>query len=158
MVGLIPLLAAAAAIHTVDVQTTLGKDVVTAKAKSAIPVYYPSTVPSPQKNVYPDVDAARGSYTLHLGLAKGCGGAGACYLAYFTGEDGGTLLGNKRIKLHDGIKGRYARSTCGANCSAPLVSWKIDGIAYSVAVKGLPGKERRAIKKVANSAIDAGQR
>jgi hypothetical protein len=152
------VLAVAAAFHTVDVETTLGHAVNAAKDRSGIPVYFPETIRSPQKKNYPDVDASEGSYTLHIGLAKGCGGAGACYLAYFTGEDGGKLIGKAKISLHDGIQGRYARSTCGANCSSPVVSWKLDGVAYSVSAKGQPGKERRSIKAIANSAIDAGQR
>jgi hypothetical protein len=159
MLGLIPILAVAAAASSVNVPATLGGNVAKAKSQSGLEVFIPDRIPGAGTNkVYPDLDASQGSYTLHLGLAKNCGGAGACYLAYFTGEDGGKLYGNKRVSLHDGIKGRFARSTCGANCSAPVMSWKVDGVAYSVAVKSVAGKEKRKMTAIANQAIDAGPR
>ena len=158
MAGLIPILAVAAAA-TINVPAELGNTVDKASAKSGLDVLIPQTIPfGEKKRVFPDLDVIKGGYTLHLGLVKHCGGAGACYLAYFNGEQDGELLGEVKVKLHKGIKGRFARSTCGANCSAPLISFKKGGVAYTIAVKSVTGNEKRKMKKIANSAIDAGPR
>jgi hypothetical protein len=151
----LPLIAVAAAMTTINVPDTLAGKLDRAKERSGIPVFVPETMPTSFKRLHPDQRSKAGSYTLDLGAVKGCRGAGACSVAFFTGEDGGKVRGSQKVELAKGHHGRFAPSRCGANCSAPAVSWRHEGAVYTVASKEL---KKRAVVRMANSAIRHGAR
>ena len=159
MAPVLPLIAAAAAIHTFDVPDPLGHKVQRAKESSQIAVLLPQTIRSEFRKLFPDVLADPGSYTLFLGAARNCSGGGACGFASFSGRQGGKPRGAKKVKLAKGRRGRFTGVRCGANCSHPTVQWKQDGNVYEIESAGFTKRsQRRGVVRLANSAIRNGPR
>ena len=99
----------------------------------------------------------RGRYSLTIGAAKNCNGASVCGIANFSATLGETVQPRgRKVKLKQGLKGRYLKSTCGANCSFPSISWFQSDALYTIEFKESRGKGNMV--KLANSAIKAGPR
>jgi hypothetical protein len=157
MPALLPLIAAAAALTTVNVPTTLGDHLDRAKDRSGIDVLLPETIRTEFKKVYPSsLPSTSGRYALVIGAVKNCNGASVCGIANFYGIGGEPLKGGKKVALAKGHKGRYYKSKCGANCSFPSVAWKQSGVRYTIEFKESKGKANMV--SLANSAITAGPR
>jgi hypothetical protein len=157
--ALVHVIAAAAALHTVNVPDTFGDRIDKVANRSGIPVLLPETIPSYRKKVYPSSFARSGSWSLDLGAAEGCNGANVCSIAYFGAFDQGKPTGDERIKLAKGRHGWFTTVHCGASCAPPQVMWRQHGNLYFVQVKGLGSKdEKRVLRKAANSAIRHGRR
>jgi hypothetical protein len=154
---LLALMAAAASMHSFDVPKTLGDRVDEARATSNIAVRLPQTIRSEFSKLYgntlPSVD---GRYGLVLGAAPGCTGASVCGVANFYGIRGQKFSGGRKVSLAKGRKGRYHKSTCGANCSFPSIDWKQGGVLYTIEFKESTG--RKNMVRLANSAIRKGPR
>ncbi len=155
---LVPLLAAAAALTSVNVPETLGDHLDQAKDRSGIAVLLPETIKTEFRKVYPSsLSVPRGRYSLTIGAARNCNGASVCGIANFYAIEGETVRPQgKKVKLKQGIKGRYLKSTCGANCSFPSISWFESDALYTIEFKESTGKGNMV--RLANSAIKAGPR
>jgi hypothetical protein len=106
--------------------------------------------------VFATGSGSRRRWTLGLDGARDCGNATACFLAQMSGERGGTPAFRTRVRLANGITGRYKPLTCGASCSPPMVQWVQRGVLYSIQAKvGAAGAaaQRTALVRAANSAI-----
>ena len=157
--ALVHLVAAAAAVHTINVPATFGDRIDKVADRSGIAVVLPQTIPSYRKKVYPSAFASRGSWSLDLGAVKGCGGAAACGIAYFGGNDRGRPSGDEPIKLAHGKRGMFTTVHCGASCAPPQVMWRQRGNLYFIQIKGLGSdEEKRVLRRAANSAIRNGPR
>lgn len=157
--ALLPLLAAAASMHAVDVPATFGDKIDQVRAKSGLVVLLPQTIPSDRAKLYPDGYASKGSWSLNLGVVEDCGGANACGAAYFGATKGGKPHGDVKVELAQGRHGFFTPTHCGASCAPPEVTWKQDGAVYFVQIKGLSSKrEKRVTRRAANSAIRHGAR
>jgi hypothetical protein len=153
------LLAAAAAVYTVNVPDTFGDRIAKAADKSGVAVLLPETIPSYRKKVYPSSFASQGEWSLDLGVVKGCNGANACGLAYFGGRETGRPSGDEPIKLAKGRRGMFTTTHCGASCAPPQIMWRQRGDLYFVQVKGLgEADEKPVLRKAVNSAIRHGAR
>ena len=86
-------------------------------------------------------------------------GANACFIASFSGRQGGKPFGQHRVNLARGRVGRFKPLSCGGSCSPPSIEWKERGATYSIQAKvGNKDTERRVFKRMANSAIRNGPR
>ena len=155
---LVPLIAAAAALTSVNVPDTLGSHLDRAIDRSGIPVLVPETIKTEFKKVYPSsLTVPEGRYSFTIGASKNCNGASVCGIANFYAIEGETVQPRgKKVELAKGRKGRYLKSTCGANCSFPSISWYDTDVLYTIEYKESQGK--RNMVKLANSAIKAGPR
>jgi hypothetical protein len=159
MFGFLPVVAAAAAMHLVDVPATFGHKVQKAeKGSGGVAVLLPDGFYTSYPKLYPDISTSAGRWELDLGLAKGCHDGGACGYASFSGDRAGRLFGKRRVKLRDGYTGHYAKSHCGASCSSPTIGWRQDGVVYTFSLDDIRGSVREGLKRLANSAIDGGPR
>jgi hypothetical protein len=157
MPGFLHVVAAAAALHSVDVPKTFGHKVHKAKADSGLAVELPNAFNTTYNTLYPEVSARKGFWELDLSLAKPCNGANVCGFASFLGADHGKLFG-KPVQLDGGITGKYAKSMCGANCSPPTIAWRQNGVRYEFSLKDIRGNAKQAMTTLANQAINAGPR
>jgi hypothetical protein len=154
---LLPLIAAAASLHSFDVPKTLGNRVDEARTNSGIPVLLPQTIRSEFKKLYANtLPAPEGRYGLVLGAAKHCNGASVCGVATFSGVKGEKATGGRKVKLAKGHTGHYHKSACGANCSFPSINWNQRGAVYQIEYKESTGIKN--MKRLANSAIRKGPR
>ncbi|MBD2208276.1 hypothetical protein H6G27_00120 [Nostoc linckia FACHB-104] len=93
-------------------------------------------------------------YDILLGFSPDCTGGTACRLGVVTAEAitrKTPKLTGKRVVLAKGIKGYFVDSTCGANCSDATLTWRLQGVQYTV---GLKAGDRASLIKMANSAIN----
>jgi hypothetical protein len=156
--ALVHVIAAAAALHTVNVPDTLGDRIDAAAERSGIAVVLPETIPSYRKKVYPGGFAQEGEWSLDLGAVEDCG-ANACGVAYFGGRDRGKPTGDEPIKLAKGRRGMFTTVHCGGSCAPPQVMWRQRGNLYFIQIQGLSSKqEKRVLRRAANSAIRHGAR
>jgi hypothetical protein len=155
---LLVTLAAAASLHTVDVPKTLGhKRIEKQKERTGLAVLLPQKLKTEFDKVYPSTLPAAGDrYGLVLGAARHCNGASVCGIATFSALAGRTPSGGRRVDLAKGRKGRFHRSTCGANCSFPSIEWSERGALYRIEYKEATGV--KSMKRLANSAIRKGPR
>jgi hypothetical protein len=130
------------------------------KSKTQVPIFLPSQVAFSRK-VYFSAQGKADGYTISIDYTANCRGAGACSAGEITAEKGGDFMKKiegvtktlKTIQLAKGTKG-FFHNGCGAYCTASA-QWKNQGVLYTVAIKN--GREVETLK-IANSAIEAGQR
>jgi hypothetical protein len=147
-------LSAVLAGPTVDVPQLFAEQLPAVKAKTSVAVLLPQTMPDRFAHYSPDRFAREGRWTLALGAVADCNGATACFIARFTGRDGGRARGPVPIDLARGRKGRFQPLSCGASCSPPSIAWRERGATFSIQAK----VGRRALVRMANSAIRNGPR
>jgi hypothetical protein len=129
------------------------------KQQSPVPILLPSSMPSEFSKLYPTSAGSEKEWAISLASRKGCGGANACFVADFVAEQGGTAFGPRKATLIRGIKGRFKPLSCGASCSPPSISFKVNGVAYTFqATVGTQKTERARLIKMANDAIRQGPR
>jgi hypothetical protein len=130
------------------------------RAKSGLDVYLPSRlrVYTTASRVRGTVTASDGTYDFQLGIGR-CGGANACYLANFYAIKGEEPAFARRVTLSGGRNGYWKPITCGASCSPAAIQWLEGDVLYEIATKGVTlHREKRALVKLANLAIQAGPR
>ena len=153
--------AVAARTHRVDVPAALAPQVKAAKKRTTIPVLLPSRLIAEQRRLYGGGgrDTTETEYRLRLDAARGCGGANACSVAFFSAVRGGEATNPVEVALAEGITGRFRPLSCGASCSDPSMEWLQDGVLYEIqAMAGTRRTERRRLTDLANSAIRNGPR
>jgi hypothetical protein len=124
------------------------------KASRELPVLLPSTFITKQKTkLYARGVGDPSEYLVTLTDRKGCT-ANYCTVAYFSGRKGLRLAGGRSVSLAKGAKGRYQPRSCGASCTPPSVSWKVNDVLYTVQTH----TSRKNLVKMANSAIKHGPR
>jgi hypothetical protein len=129
------------------------------KGQTSLPILLPGSMPSEFKKLYPTAGGSETEWAISLASRKNCGGANACFVADFVAGRGGEPYGPRKATLIRGIKARYKPLSCGASCSAPSISWKLDGVVYTFEGDvGTKKTERAALIKMANDAIRTGPR
>lgn len=151
-------LPAAAPAATADVVDALGARVAKARKASGIRVLLPNRLSvAYDGRLFPGGSWRSGEYVLALSAAPRCNGANVCFIAEFSGRDGGMPMGDHRVALARGRTGHFTRSRCAASCGPATIEWRERGSTYVLAAKALRS-ERRALKRMANQAIRAGAR
>lgn len=139
------------------------------KAKTTLPVVLPSVLPvSPlegKASLYPVVTASAKRWDVVLGYVPGCNGANVCAAGNLSGVKSARRLtagDGKKVTLRGGVEGRFRPLACGANCSAPSITFKRYGVIFSYQLKldegGDDASDRTGLVKVANSALAGGLR
>jgi hypothetical protein len=157
LLALCSLAVPAIAAAPVDVPAKFANVLSKVRKKSKVAVRLPSSLNAGVKpsRVYGAVEElSRGRYHLSLGAARGCHEATACFIAAFFGQDGGALVGTRKVSLAHGISGRFDPISCGASCAPAQLGWKQHGVAYTIQFKG----SKRQLVRLANSAIRGGAR
>ncbi len=147
--------AAEAAIY--DVKRVLRDDLRRVAPRTDVPIRLPAKLNLDySRAAYGDGGRTARGYDFTIAATADCGNATACFLASFTGEEGGSYAFRRRVRLARGIVGRYKPLTCGASCSPPTIEWKQGGFLYrlqaKLAVSGR-ARQRAAMVRAANSAI-----
>jgi hypothetical protein len=159
MLRILALSAALAAAPSVDLPALFADELPRVKDRTSVPVLLPQTMPDEFDAYFPTGFGRERRWGLQLGAVKGCGGATACFIATFSGREGGTPLGQRRVKLARGRVGRFKPLSCGASCSPPAIAWKERGATYSIQAKvATAATELRVFRRMANSAIRNGPR
>src|SRR5215218_3470355 len=152
-------LTAALAGPTVDLPALFDGELDRIAPKTDVPILLPQRMPDEFEEYFPTGFGRKRSWGLQLGAAKGCGGATACFIASFSGREGGRPFGARWVTLAGGRVGRFKPMSCGASCSPPSISWKQHGATYSIQAKvATEATEVRVFKRMANSAIRNGPR
>ena len=151
--------APAAEARTYDVRAALGAQLGRVAARTSVPVRVPASLSLDfDGRVYASGSASRRRWSLGLAGVRDCGGANACFLADMSGERGGRLSLQRRVRLARGITGGYKPTSCGASCSPAMIEWLQGGVLFSIQAKVGPRAEsdrRAALVRAANSAIRA---
>ena len=98
-----------------------------------------------------------------LAFEPNCTG-NACLIGYISAEKGGKSLEDefsRELSLVQNIKGYFRPLTCAASCAPPIIGWEYKEVFYRMAFKGVgqsPEIEGDTLAKMANSAIEAGER
>ena len=147
--------AADAAIY--DIDRVLRDDLRRVAPRTDVPIRLPASMNLDySRAAFGDGGRTARGYDFTIATIADCGNATACFLANFTGEQGGTFAFRRRVRLAGGRIGRYKPLTCGASCSPPTIEWKQAGYLYRVQAKlAVAGRarQRRAMVRAANSAI-----
>ena len=147
--------AAEAAIY--DVKRVLRDDLRRVAPQTEVPIRVPARLNLDySRDAFGDGFRTARGYDFTIAAIADCGNATACFLASFTGEQGGSFAFRRRVRLAGGRIGRYKPLTCGASCSPPTIEWKQAGFLYRLQAKlGVAGRtrQRRAMVRAANSAI-----
>jgi len=104
-------------------------------------------------------DRSQWGYLVDIGYTPQCSGADACRLGSVTGGaeiDTPTIFDYPRahhVRLHNGKQALYFPFTCGASCGDSVLAFQVDGIVYTVSVKGGSLQE---VLAMANSVTAAG--
>lgn len=137
------------------------------KAKTSLPVLLPAVAPIDHlagKPLYPVVTASAKRWDVVLGYVRGCNGANVCAAGNLAGVRTAralTAADGSPVALRGGVVGRYRGLQCGANCSAPSISFRSRGMSFTYQLKLVLKRgdtDRRALTRIANSALDAGPR
>ena len=130
------------------------------KARTQVAVLLPEQMPSDFDQHVPSGFGGPRQWGLQIASRPDCGGAGACFVASFTGRRGGPgPFGRRTVKLADGRTGRFTPLSCGASCSPPQIEWRERGATYGIqADVGTRRTERRILVRMANEAIRSGPR
>jgi hypothetical protein len=153
--------ATAARTYRVDVPAALAKQTAAVERRSAIPVLLPSRLISEKRRLYGGGgrDATEAGYRLRLDARRGCGGANACNVAFFSAARGEEPTNEIAVKLPRGITGYFRPLACGASCADPSIEWVQDGVLYEIqAAAGTARTEKRRLTDLARSAIRNGPR
>jgi hypothetical protein len=152
-------LTAAVAAPTVDLPDLFAGELDRIGPKTDVPILLPQTMPDEFDDYFPSGFGRERRWGLQLGAAAGCGGANACFIASFSGREGGKPFGQRTVKLARGRVGRFKPLSCGASCSPPSIEWKERGATYSIQAKvATDATALRLFKRMANSAIRNGPR
>ena len=148
------LLAPAAAARTVDIPNLFDTQLQRAHAQTAVPILLPTNMRADFRHFYPEGRARPNAWRFDVGAARGCGGAGACFIAQFRGVHGRSPSAPRTLRLARGRTGYYRPSRCGASCAPPLVQWRERRALYTIEAK----VDRHELVRMANSAIRNGPR
>ena len=150
-------LAPSAQAKVIDVPRTV-RAVLPDARDGGVPVLLPSrmNLDFSGSRTYVTGGGGNDQWDIEMAGARNCGGASACFLASFTGQEGEALGFRTNVKLARGLRGYYKPLTCGGSCSPPLIAWKQRGVRYQIQAKALGG--RKAFVAMANSAIRNGGR
>ncbi|NET24687.1 hypothetical protein [Okeania sp. SIO1I7] len=135
------------------------------KQQTKVPILLPNQllITGTDNQIYVDGKGTNNSYEITLAFEKDCT-ANACSIGYMSGEKGGKPLDDefsRELSLVQDIKGYFRPLTCGASCAPPIIGWEYQGVFYRISLKGVgqsPEIEGETLKKMANSAIEAGAR
>jgi hypothetical protein len=128
-------------------------------ARTDVAVLLPQSMPSDAEDHVPSGFGRPRRWGLQLASIPDCGSATACFVASFTGREGGRPSGARRVRLARGRTGRFTPLSCGASCAPPRIEWRERGATYGIqAVVGTKRTERRILVRMANSAIRNGPR
>jgi hypothetical protein len=152
--------AGAAKTPSVDLLRTFKVQLAQIKRTTSVPVLLPASLPILDKlKVYASGGGTKNGWDLELAFAPRCGGATACFLASFTAEKGKKLPGKANVRLAGGDSALFEKSSCGASCSAPSLSFVHNGVLYGLADKSVTQKNEKALLlRLANEAVAAGAR
>ncbi|MCW3014487.1 MAG: hypothetical protein JWO02_1579 [Solirubrobacterales bacterium] len=137
------------------------------KAKTTLPILLPSVFPvTPLKGkpLYSVVSAKAKRWDVVLGYVPACNGANVCAAGNLSVEKTArklTSADGSKVKLRDGVVGRYQPLSCGASCSAPSIAFRAHGVivTYQLKLDLKKGEtDRGGFVKVANSALAGGLR
>jgi len=127
------------------------------KQKTQIRILLPKFIPESdgENPIYAIVETATPKkYDILLGFSPDCSGGTACRLGVLSAQavtrKTPRLIG-KPVSLVKGITGYFVNFTCGANCSDATLTWRQQGVQYTV---GLKAGDRTSLVKMANSAIN----
>jgi hypothetical protein len=146
-----------AKVRSVDIPKLFSKQIAKAKAKTQVPILLPQTFRSDFKRHFPEGSSRARRWTFDIGAVRGCHTATVCFIAEFAARRGVTPGGDKALRLARGRTGFFTPPSCGASCSPPSIEWRERGAVYRIQAKVI-GHERRALVKLANSAIRRGPR
>ncbi len=139
-----------------EIRQVLRDDIRRVAPQTDVPIRLPARMNLDfDRGAFGDGSGSAARYELDVDATQECG-ANACFLAQFTGEEGGSYAFRRRVRLARGIVGRYKPLTCGGSCSPPAIEWKQRGFLYRLQAKlGVSGaaKQRAAMVRAANSAI-----
>jgi hypothetical protein len=127
------------------------------KQKTQIKILLPKFIPESdgENPIYAIIEAASPKkYDILLGFSPDCSGGTACRLGLLSAEAvtrKTPRLTGKPVSLAKGITGYFVDFSCGANCSDATLSWRQQGVQYTV---GLKAGDRTSLVKMANSAIN----
>jgi hypothetical protein len=151
---------AIAAPDSVNVPRKFKKLIPKVSKKTGLPVLLPSKLRAfgAPSRVFGTGSASRRNYGLELGFGKDCNGATACFVAAFFATKGAKPDFKQKVKLTDGHTGYFKPITCGASCSPAVIQWRQHHALYEIQYKPASKKEKRAMARLANSAIEHGAR
>jgi hypothetical protein len=127
------------------------------KQKSQIKILLPTYIPESDgaNPIYAILETVTPKkYDILLGFTPDCTGGTACRLGVVSAEavtKKTPRLTGKPVALAKGITGYFVDFRCGANCSDATLSWRQQGVQYSI---GLKAGKRAELVKMANSAIN----
>lgn len=127
------------------------------KQKTQIKILLPKFIPESdgENPIYAIIEtASQKRYDILLGFSPDCGGGNACRLGGLSAEavtQKTPRLTGKPVSLAKGITGYFVDFSCGANCSDATLTWRQQGVQYTV---GLKAGDRTSLVKMANSAIN----
>src|SRR5215213_8941582 len=116
MVQILALSAALAAAN-VDLPDLFAEQLPKLRERSEVPVLLPQSMPDEFEEYHPTGFGHRHRWGLQIGAVAHCGGATACFVAAFSGAEGGKPSGPQKIRLARGRTGRFRPLSCGASCS-----------------------------------------
>jgi len=125
------------------------------KQKTQIKMRLPQYIPDldGENPLYAIIETAtKNQYEIMLAYAPDCGGGNACRLGFVAGEaitQKTPRLSGKPVSLNHNIIGYFADATCGANCSDSTLTWRQQGVQYTVGIKA---GDRNSLVKMAKSA------
>jgi hypothetical protein len=127
------------------------------KQKTQIKILLPKFIPESDGEypIYAIIEtASQKKYDILLGFSPDCNGGTACRLGVLSAEavtQKTPRLTGKRLSLAKGTTGYFVDFSCGANCSDATLTWRQQGVQYTV---GLKAGDRASLVKMANSAIN----
>lgn len=149
-------LPAAAHARIVSVPNVLANQIERVGPRTEVPIRLPARLDlGYDGRAYGEGAGSRREYDFDISGAPGCGHATACFFAHFSGERGRQLFFPQRVRLANGIVGRYKPLGCGASCSPPAIEWRQGGYVYRIQWKTPARAPRRALIRKANQSIRA---
>ncbi|MGB3513276.1 MAG: hypothetical protein WBA93_29495 [Microcoleaceae cyanobacterium] len=135
------------------------------KKQTQVTILLPSKllITGTDNKIYVDGKGTTNGYEITLAFELNCTG-NACSIGYISAEKGGKPLEDefsRELSLVQDIKGYFRPLTCGASCAPSVIGWEYKGVFYRMAFKGVGQSaeiEGETLKKMANSAIEAGAR
>lgn len=139
-----------------DIPQVLSDDIARVAPRTDVPIRLPRLINLDyERNAFGDGRRTADGYELDVNATAECG-ANACFLAQFSGVEGGEPSFRREVDLAGGRTGYYKPLSCGGSCSPPMIQWVQGGVLYSIQAKlGVSGrvKQRAAMIRAANSAI-----
>lgn len=141
-----------------DIPRVLRDDIRRLAPRTDVPIRIPARMNLDyDENAFGSGGRIADGWELEVAATAECG-ANACFLARFSGEEGGTPAFRRTVGLARGITGYYKGLTCGGSCSPPMIQWVQGGVLYSIQAKlsaSGRAKQRAAMIRAANQAIRA---